>query len=1143
VWHSDLSGNWDIWYTVYDGVRWGPPSQLTIDPNLDRWPYVALLSNNRILVMWSSNRTEGRWEIWYKVYSNGVWSIDRQLTVYPTDHDYAPAFTQLPDDTIGIIWSSSIVGSNTTNIYFAKLSLASDGTLSFIGTPLGLTNAPPNKWFIARSLTLTDSGMLYAFWDDLSNYNFETHWGGTTTMYYNVSSDNGGTWSGYTLASCSGCISPYGIELSNGTLVVYFSGDDFTHNVPDTTYFMKLVEGSWVGPYWLPSDVWHRWRPSAAYGPGGLYVAFTSPGRPWEYYGNDIYITTPKPRYMGVAPKANLLEGKVLNRYGEGFSSWIIAGIEWAVAKRADIISMSLGGGPTDGNDPLSLAVDWAFDQGVLVVVAAGNFGRYFGIAAPGAARKALTVGAVGDSDNIAWFSSRGPTLDYRVKPEIVAPGVDVCSSIPYYVFGMYYSCWSGTSMATPHVAGAAALVKQFSKNYFGFDAPPEILKNALLVEATVDLDNNIYEQGAGRLDIKKLIAQSSIFGHGGVWIRPEVINFGLVTRGAEVSAEILIEEFRRGRTLSLELEVRDLFTGELRSNVAQLNTTTVEMGPGGQKAVKLTILPTAPVGLYSGKIRITDNYTQSYNLIFGVTILNTLSIHKIPMEGPGQEQFVEGDIVEVNILDPDSGLEFYAGRRWGRFDSSGNAYFLLPNGTYEVYTLGEYNYKPVFLAYDNLALNDNTAITLDERTSYEVVFDPAKSGQIFAEVFHGLVSGSICPPNLDFCYIFTGPFWIGYYPRETSVYYSYSNVLWSVDRYVYYPIDDVNPADPRIISTGVWHDIIYVEKGISSSKTRVANYRQLVTKYTEYRITAAPRQAAERAVFASSREGDAWVTIIWLMNVPYTRSEIVSPDSVYDGFYWKKADIPGLSTPYWEYYGWFRTKGLAGLKTREVWGEQPLFPTVTDFDSWGVGDGKFNILLRAETLADSHYWFIAWFHRRYPLDWWEFKVFRDGEEIPTKWWVSGQGYYYLYLWDQQPPAKYTLKTMAYENQPLSTRTVIEYDFRLKSDGSISRAPVVTNIDVKDLSLNNTLSNPRVEIRFQLWGETALKQVTFEYSVDGGATWRPAPVRVAGPNTYATTFTVQGQKYVSIRINAIDTNNLKTSITTINGFLVTVQRR
>jgi subtilisin family serine protease len=1140
VWHSDVSGNWDIWYTVYDGVNWSPPNRLTTDPNLDRWPYVALLSNNRILVMWSSNRTEGRWEIWYKVYSNGVWGIDRQLTVYSTDHDYAPAFIQLPDDTIGLIWSSSIVGSNTTNIYFAKLSLASDGTLSFIGSPVRLTNAPPNKWFIASSLTLMSSGRLYAFWHDLSNYNFETHWGGMTTMYYNVSSDNGVTWSGYTLASCNGCVNPYGIELSNGTLVVFFSGDDFTHNVPDTTYFMKLVGDSWVGPYWMPSDVWHRWRPSAAHGPGGLYVAFTSPGRPWEYYGNDIYVITPKPRYMGVAPKANLLEGKVLNRYGWGFSSWVIAGIEWAVTKRADIISMSLGGWPTDGSDPLSLAVDWAFDQGALVVVAAGNLGRYFNVTTPGAARKALTVGAVDDSDNIAWFSSRGPTLDYRVKPEIVAPGVGICSSVPYYVFGVYYSCWSGTSMATPHVAGAAALVKQFARNYFGFDAPPEILKNWLLVEATDDLGYNIYEQGAGRLNIKKLITQSSVFGHGGVWIRPEVINFGSVARGTEVSAEILIEEFRRGRRLSLELEVRDIFTGEVRNSIAQLNTTTVEIGLGGIKAVKLTILPSAPIGLYSGKIKITDNYTQTYNLIFGVTILNTLSIHKIPMEGPGQEQFVEGDIVTVQILDPDSILEFWAGRRVGWFDRAGNAYFLLPDGIYQITTVGEYNYKPVFLTYDNLTLNADKSITLDERTSYEVVFNPAKSGQVFAEVYHGMMSEWRYLPNLGLWFRI-GIFGLWYYPSDSSVYYSTSANLWSIDRYVYYPVSDVNPSNPRIISTNIWHDLLYVEKEISSSKTRVADYTQLVTKHTEYRTTAAPRQSAERTIWAYRSLMETIDTISWLMNVPYSRMEIVSPDTSFYGFYRKVADLPGFTTPYWEYYGWFWTGGMAGSETKEVWGEQPLFPTVKFVDSWDAGSGRFDIILGAETFADSNYYYVKWlFHSRCPLDNINFKVYRDGVEIPIDYWSIWWCYwgdYYLGLWSQTP-AKYTLKTTAYENQPLSTKTVIEYDFRLNSDGSISRAPVVTNIDVKDLSLNNTLERPRVDIRFQLWNETAIQQLTFEYSVDSGTTWLSAPVNAGGPNTYTTSFTVYGQKYVSIRINATDANNLKISIITLNGFYV-----
>jgi len=1138
VWHSDVSGNGDVWYTVYDGGKWSLPSQLTTDPNQDIWPHAALLSNNRILVAWVSNRTDGRWEIWYKIYSNGVWSEDKQLTTLTFDHSFLPAFTELQDGTIGIIFSSMPVGSNASNIYFARLTLTADNTLTWIpGSDRQLTNATENTWLMARSLTKTSSGRLYAFWDDISNYNFETHWGGETTMYYSISDDGGDTWSVYTLASCSGCIQPYGIELNNGTLIVFFSGDDFEHNVPDTIYFMKLVGGSWDGPYWLPSDVWHRWRPSAAYGLGGLYVAFTSPGRPWEYYENDIYITTPKPRYMGVAPKADLMEGKVLNRWGWGYDSWIISGIEWAVENDADIISMSLGGWPTDGNDPLSLTVDWAFDRGVLVVVAAGNFGSYFGIASPGASRKALTVGAIdGRLDRIAWFSSRGPTLDYRVKPEIVAPGKAICSSVPEYLFHVPYECWDGTSMATPHVAGAAALLKQFAKVYFNYDAPPEALKNVLMVEATDDLGYNIYEQGAGRLDIAKAFVQSSILGYGGLIVTPEVINFGPVAKGTEVSGEILIKELRRSRELNVfELEVMDVFTGEPR-DIAQLNTTTIEIGPGEQKAVKLTISPTAPTGLYSGKIMIIDNYNQTYNVIFGIAVLNRLDIHKIPWEGPGQEWAVAGDIAYVFILDPDSDMVYRAGRRWNWFDMNGNTYLFLPDGTYEITTAGEYSDKSVILARDNLTLTTNFSIVIDERNSYEVVFNPAKTGQIFAEVFHGMISKPLCPPALAFCYRH-GFIGIEYYPAQTSVYYSYSATMWSIDRYVYYPVSDVNPSDPRIISTNIWHDLLYVEKEISSSKTRVANYSQLVTKHTEYRVSSAPRQSAERIIWAFRYPVGLISTISWLMNVPYSRTEIISPDTSFDGFHKKVADLPSFSTPYWEYFGRFWTGGMSGLETREVWGEQPLFPTVRYVVSEPAGD-IYDIYLGAETFTDSYYY--EWFHSRYPLDAIDVKIFKDGGEIPiNRLYVYTRGDYHLGVLFQRPPARYTLKTTAYEFQSFSTKTILEYDFTLNDDGSISKAPVITNIDVKGLTLNNTLEKPKVDITFQLVNWTGVQDVTFEYSVDGGATWLEATVNVAGPGTYTTSFTVYGgQKYVSIRINATDTNNLKTSITTVDGFLV-----
>ena len=123
---------------------------------------------------------------------------------------------------------------------------------------------------------------------------------------------------------------------------------------------------------------------------------------------------------------------------------------------------MSLGAtGCSDGSDALSKAVDNAVDQGVLMVIAAGNSGPgACTVGTPGAARKALTVGASIDPGKNGWalayFSSRGPTADNRVKPDVVAPGWDIVAA---KAGSTDYIAHSGTSMATPQVAGIAALV------------------------------------------------------------------------------------------------------------------------------------------------------------------------------------------------------------------------------------------------------------------------------------------------------------------------------------------------------------------------------------------------------------------------------------------------------------------------------------------------------------------------------------------------------------------------------------------------------------------------------------------------------------------------------------------------------------
>ncbi|MFF4291913.1 S8 family serine peptidase, partial [Streptomyces sp. NPDC001633] len=171
----------------------------------------------------------------------------------------------------------------------------------------------------------------------------------------------------------------------------------------------------------------------------------------------------------GVAPKAELLIGKVLGDDGYGSESQVIDGMEWAAAEHAKVVNMSLGSDePTDGTDPMSQALNTLSASGnTLFVVAAGNAGENGDstIGSPGAADAALTVGAVDRDDSLASFSSRGPRLgDKAVKPDVTAPGVGIVAARASGTtmgdpVDANYTAASGTSMATPHVAGAVALI------------------------------------------------------------------------------------------------------------------------------------------------------------------------------------------------------------------------------------------------------------------------------------------------------------------------------------------------------------------------------------------------------------------------------------------------------------------------------------------------------------------------------------------------------------------------------------------------------------------------------------------------------------------------------------------------------------
>jgi len=207
-------------------------------------------------------------------------------------------------------------------------------------------------------------------------------------------------------------------------------------------------------------------------------------------------------RYRGIAPGAQVLSAKVLRNDGDGMMSDVMAGIEWAVDKGAQVISLSLGGtGPSDGRDALSETCNAAVEYGVAVCVAAGNDGpRPYSIGAPGTAERVITIGACDDQDAMAAFSSRGPTMDGRAKPDVVLPGVDIAAARASgtamgTTVDAHYTSASGTSMAAPHAAGVCALLLEAEP-----DISPDQIKARLMATA-VDVGVGPYDQGSGRVD------------------------------------------------------------------------------------------------------------------------------------------------------------------------------------------------------------------------------------------------------------------------------------------------------------------------------------------------------------------------------------------------------------------------------------------------------------------------------------------------------------------------------------------------------------------------------------------------------------------------------------------------------------------
>ena len=283
----------------------------------------------------------------------------------------------------------------------------------------------------------------------------------------------------------------------------------------------------------------------------------------------------------GVAPDASLIAYKVLDRNGGGWTSDVLAGIERTVDPNGDgdlsdhvaVANMSLGG-PGYSDDAKSRAVDSAVSAGVVFVVAAGNLGSFQSVSSPGTADAAITVGATNFQDALAPFSSKGPpAARYGIKPDVVAPGVDVRSAKA----GGGTLVASGTSMAAPHVAGAAALLRALHPEW-----TPSEVKSALVTTAA-PVAEEVMAAGAGRIDAFRAATLTTR-------ILPEHLAFGVINGNAPAwSGTRKIVVTNRGTAP----QTYDLATTGARDGLrVDVDPTTVSLQPGesAEAAVSVSV-------------------------------------------------------------------------------------------------------------------------------------------------------------------------------------------------------------------------------------------------------------------------------------------------------------------------------------------------------------------------------------------------------------------------------------------------------------------------------------------------------------------------------------------------------------------------
>ncbi|MDG4804837.1 S8 family serine peptidase [Micromonospora sp. WMMD980] len=813
-------------------------------------------------------------------------------------------------------------------------------------------------------------------------------------------------------------------------------------------------------------------------------------------------------KYRGVAPDATLLSGKVCEEFGCTESA-ILAGMQWAAAEQhATVVNMSLSGWDTPEVDPLEQAVESLTAQtGTLFVAAAGNDGADGSVGSPASADAALAVGAVDRNDELADFSSRGPRVgDGAVKPDITAPGVDIVAARAAHgqigdPVGDRYVSLSGTSMATPHVVGAVALLAQ---QHPGWNAGR--YKATLMASARPHPEQTAFQQGAGRVDVAHAITEQ-------VTSEPPSVSFGVAlwphTDDKPISRAVT---YHNGGTAALTLDLGAEFTGpggrSAPAGMVSLSATRLTVPAGGTAQVTVVVDTRLGVdGYWTGRLTARSGDTVA---VTPLAVNREVESYDLTVTHRDRAGALTGNHL-TTLIGLDDGVTRDV------FDAAGKSTVRVPKGRYGVQGLifkeGDQGWSEIsMLTQPELVVKGNQRLDLDARRGKPVRSTVPQRGAVpllidvsaawsfgdyyatfglWTDTFDGLYSAQLGRNVSD--KVFVGALasqWAEPKDPARSPYFYALNELFP-GRFPTGFVRNYRPGDLAHVTnrfaagyTGETERIIFPESDYNIGGSAVGLPVPVPGKRIEHFSTARTRWTAELDFGKRAEEG--WLDVQAVLESGPTR---------------------------------FR----AGHHYTENWNNAPFGPSFPQprWPEQGITRAGNTVVVSLPVFSD------AAGHQGFSLtDTARTAIYRNGKLLDE---IEAAGYGEF----EVPPgiANYRVDTLAKRSfTDLSTEVSASWTFRSKRvpGDTPARLPAMAVRFAPPLSVDGTTPAGRtftvpVTVRRQPGAPSGkVEALTVDVSYDGGKTWRKATVKKQGTGWAATVRHPAGPGYVSLRASARD---------------------